>query len=199
MADLIVEVHAQRHYLIRIAMLQLRDRGAAEDVVQETLLAALESQDGFAGKSSVRTWVMGILRHRIVDAIRKRSNEPLLSSSTAAAEAADGVVDDLDVFFNADDRDRWETRPSEWRNPERDFEQQDFIGVLERCLEKLPLKAARVFMLREVMDMETDEICQELKITPTNVWVILYRARMLLRQCLEQTWFADPARSSASR
>ena len=188
MADLIVEVHAQRPYLIRIAMLQLRDREAAEDVVQETLLAALQSQDAFAGKSSVKTWVTGILRHKVVDAIRKKTREPSLTTSTMVAEAD---IDDLDVFFNPDDRDHWATKPSEWRNPERDFEQQEFLGTLERCLEKLPPNAARVFILREVMDMETAEICQELKITPTNLWVILYRARMLLRQCLEQHWFAD--------
>lgn len=185
MADLTVEIDAQRPYLLRVAMLQLRDQDRAEDCVQETLLAALEAQDKFAGKSSVRTWLTGILRHKIVDAIRKKSREPALSTLGEEAE-----IDDLDLFFDEGNRDHWESKPAEWRNPERDLEQRQFLDILDFCLEKLPPNTARVFMLREVMELQTDEICQELRITATNVWVILYRARMLLRQCLEQKWFA---------
>ena len=193
MADFTVEVNAQRTYLLRVAMLQLRDRDQAEDVVQETLLAALEGRDKFAGKSSIKTRLTGILRHQIVDAIRKKMREPALSRLGDEAE-----IDDLDVFFNDSDsgRDHWQTKPAEWRNPERDLEQQQFLGIIDFCLEKLPPNTARVFMLREVMELQTDEICQELKITATNLWVILYRARMLLRQCLEQNWFADPGTST---
>ena len=194
MADFTVEVNAQRTYLLRVAMLQLRDRDQAEDVVQETLLAALEARDKFAGKSSIKTWLTGILRHKVVDAIRKKTREPSLSSLSPASDETE--IDDLDAFFNESDRDHWTSKPAEWRNPERDLEQQQFMSIMDFCLEKLPPNTARVFMLREVMEMQTDEVCQELKITATNLWVILYRARMLLRQCLEQNWFADPGTST---
>ena len=166
-------------------MLQLRDRDAAEDVVQETLLAAIEGLDRFAGKSSVKTWLTSILRFKIVDAIRRKAREPAVSSLGDEAD-----LDELDGFFNAADHDHWESKPAEWRSPERDLEEREFMTMLDFCLEKLPPNTARVFMLREVMDLESDEICQELKITTTNLWVILYRARMQLRKCLEQNWFA---------
>ena len=185
MAEFAAAVNAQRTYLLRVAQLQLRDRDQAEDVVQETLLAALEAQGKFAAKSSVKTWLTGILKHKIIDAIRKKSREPSVSSLAIEAD-----IEDLDVFFNEGDRDHWETKPAEWRNPERDLEQKQFLDMMDFCLEKLPPNTARVFMMREVMELEADEICQELKITATNLWVILYRARMLLRKCLEQNWFA---------
>ena len=189
MADFTVEVEAQRPYLLRVASLQLRDHDRAEDVVQETLLAALEAQARFAGRSSIKTWLTGILRHNIVDAIRKNARQPAVSSLGDEAE-----IDDLDAFFDESARDHWVSKPAEWRNPERDLEQQQFKSMMDFCLEKLPPNTARVFMLREVMEMPTEEICQELKITATNLWVILYRARMLLRQCLEQNWFAGASR-----
>ena len=184
MPDFVAAINAQRAYLLRVARLQLRDRDQAEDVVQQTLLAALEAKDKFAGKSSVKTWLTGILKHKIIDAIRKKSREPAVSTLIEEAD-----IDDLDAFFDENNRDHWETRPAEWRNPERDLEQKQFMNMVDFCLEKLPPNTARVFMLREVMELESDEICKELKITATNLWVILYRARMLLRKCLEQNWF----------
>ena len=188
MSDLASAINVHRSYLLRVAQLQLRDRDQAEDVVQETLLAALSAQGTFAGKSSVRTWLTGILKHKILDAFRKKSREP--AASTLAQEAD---IDDLDLFFDDQNGDHWETKPAEWRNPERDLEQRQFLDMVDFCLEKLPPNTARVFMLREVMELESDEICQELRITATNLWVILYRARMLLRKCLEQNWFAEKA------
>jgi RNA polymerase sigma-70 factor (ECF subfamily) len=185
MSDFVAAVNAQRTYLLRVAQLQLRERDQAEDVVQETLLAALEAQDKFAGKSSVKTWLTGILKHKIIDAMRKKSREPAASTLNEEAD-----IDDLDAFFNENDHDHWESKPAEWRNPERDLEQRQFLDMIDFCLEKLPPNTARVFMLREVMELEPGEICKELKITATNLWVILYRARMLLRKCLEQNWFA---------
>lgn len=185
MSDFMAAVNAQRAYLLRVAQLQLRERDQAEDVVQETLLAAFEAQGRFAGKSSIKTWLTGILKHKIIDAIRKKAREPALSTLSEEAD-----IDDLDAFFNENDRDHWESKPSEWRNPERDLEQKEFMSMMDFCLEKLPPNTARVFMLREVMELESDEICKECRITTTNLWVILYRARMLLRKCLEQNWFA---------
>ena len=185
MSDFAAAVNTQRVYLLRIARLQLPERERAEDVVQETLLAALEGRDSFAGKSSVKSWLTGILKHKIVDAMRRSASEPAVP-----AMGGEGDIDDLDVFFNEHDHDHWESKPADWRNPERDLEQKQFMDMIDLCLERLPPNTARVFLLHEVMGLESDEICKELQITATHLWVMLYRARMLLRKCLEHNRFA---------
>lgn len=167
-------------------MLQLRDNDLAEDVVQETLLAAMQGADGFSGRSSLKTWLTGILKHKIVDVIRKRSREPAVSSLAEEIE-----LDDFDAFF--DDAGHWEHPPSAWGDPEAAVSRGEFFDVMSFCLDRLPANTARVFMMREVMELDTDEICKTLSISSTNLWVILYRARMALRQCLEQHWFGQAA------
>ena len=175
--DVAAQIPTHRAYLLRVAMLQLRNNEAAEDVVQDTLIAALQGAAGFSGRSSVKTWLTGILKHKIVDAIRRKTREPAFSQ--------------LD-----DDSGHWENPPADWGNPENDLSRQQFFDIMQFCLEKLPPNTARVFMMREVMELDGDEICKELTITSTNLWVILYRARMALRQCLEQHWFAGSARGA---
>jgi RNA polymerase sigma-70 factor (ECF subfamily) len=155
--------------------------------VQETLLAALAGS-GFSGKSSLRTWLTGILKHKIVDAIRKKQREPTVASSFGDIDA-EMDIEDFDALFN--ERGGWDPKPGEWgASPEEALNQRQFLDVMDLCLEKLPPNTARVFMMREVMELETDEICKELTINANNLWVILYRARMALRLCLEQNWFA---------
>jgi RNA polymerase sigma-70 factor (ECF subfamily) len=183
------ETESHRGYLLRIAQLQLRDRDLAEDCVQETLLAALTGQSGFSGKSSLKTWLTGILKHKIVDAIRRKQREPV--SAAAFDEEID--LDEFDPLFKRNGG--WETPPAEWGDPEGALNRRQFFDIMEFCLEKLPPNTARVFMMREVMELESDEICKELAITANNLWVILYRARMALRQCLEQNWFEGGARA----
>jgi RNA polymerase sigma-70 factor (ECF subfamily) len=179
-------VHTHRGYLLRVATLQLRDPDLAEDVVQETLLAALKGEGGFSGKSSVKTWLTGILKHKIVDAIRRKAREPVVSSIEEECQ-----IDDFDTLF--DDSGHWDNPPATWGDPEAQLSQSQFFDIVDFCLEKLPPNTARVFMMREVMELEGAEICKELRITSTNLWVILYRARVALRQCLEQNWFAAGA------
>jgi RNA polymerase sigma-70 factor (ECF subfamily) len=171
-------VQAERPYLLRYASLQLRDRHAAEDVVQETLLAALAGEAGFGGRSNLRTWLTGILKHKIVDAIRRASRE------TAA------ITDDteLDVLF--DERGHWNEMPAAWDQADASLSQKQFFVALEDCLARLPAKTAQVFMMREHLGYETADICKELGVTPTHCWVLLYRARVALRECLQQNWFA---------
>jgi len=182
------ELESHRGYLLRVAHLQLRDRDTAEDVVQDTIVAALAGQAGFTGKSSVKTWLTGILKHKIVDAIRRRQREPV--AATALDPELD--LDDFDALFR--DNGSWETPPADWGDPEAALNQRQFFDVVELCMEKLPPNTARVFLMREVLELESEEICKELTITANNLWVILYRARMALRQCLEQNWFAAAAR-----
>lgn len=187
------ELESHRGYLLRVAHLQLRDRDTAEDVVQDTIVAALAGQTGFTGKSSVKTWLTGILKHKIVDAIRRRQREPV--AATTLDPELD--LDDFDALFR--DNGSWETPPADWGDPEAALNQRQFFDVVELCMEKLPPNTARVFLMREVLELESEEICKELTITANNLWVILYRARMALRQCLEQNWFATAARSRPAR
>jgi RNA polymerase sigma-70 factor (ECF subfamily) len=176
-----MDLESHRAALLRFAMLQLRDRARAEDAVQETMVAALQGKAGFAGQSSARTWLVGILKHKIVDQLRRAARERPL-------EAGEDALDDVDALFREDGH--FENPPIDWNDPEGALGRREFFEVLERCLQGLPPATARVFLLREVMGLETAEICRELSISASNCWVMLYRARMGLRECLERRWFA---------
>jgi RNA polymerase sigma-70 factor (ECF subfamily) len=181
------DLQQYRSYLLRYALLQLRDPDLAEDVVQETLLAALEGRAGFSGRSSHKTWLTGILKHKIIDAIRRKSREqPLTSADEESATEA------IDALFKPDGH--WQRFPATWGDPERALEDRKFWEVFELCSRLMPARTARVFMMREVMELTTEEICKELAITPTNLWVMLHRARLSLRECLEIKWFGNPAK-----
>lgn len=179
------EFAQHRPMLLRIALLQLRNRDEAEDVVQETLAAALQGSAGFAGKSSLRTWLVGILKHKIIDQIRRARSRPDRPLALRDDEAS---LDDFDGLFAADGH--YSEIPSDWGNPEAALSQARFHEALQRCLDGLPPNTARAFVMREAMGMDTSEICKELGVSATNCWVLLYRARMSLRACLQQGWFA---------
>ena len=176
------QVEGLRPYLLRYASLQLRDAAAAEDAVQEALLAALAGESGFAGRANLRTWLTGILKHKIVDTIRRQSRE---------RPAAEFEGADEDSEFNGlfDGRGHWQDMPDAWEQPEGALGQKQFLAALEACLRALPERTARVFMMREHLGLDTSEICKELGITATHCWVMLHRARMALRLCLETNWF----------
>jgi len=184
--DEALDLEKHRPVLLKFALLQLRSRAQAEDAVQETLMAAIQGAKSFAGKSSVRTWLVGILKHKIIDHIRRVSREQPLDLPDAETS-----LEDFDALYNEDGH--YVTVPVEWGDPEAALSQRKFFETLERCLEGLPKNTARVFMMREVMGLETGEICKELAITATNCWVLLYRARMGLRACLEERWFGTSA------
>ena len=182
-ADFRTQVEGLRPYLLRYATLQLRSPEAAEDAVQEALLAALAAEASFAGRSNLRTWLTGILKHKIVDAIRKASREVPMGSDESEAE-----LSEFDALFR--DNGHWQEHPPAWENPDGALEQKQFLSALEECLRGLPERNARAFLMREHLGLETGEICQELGVTATHCWVMLYRARMALRRCLEMNWFA---------
>lgn len=181
--DLADAISRERAYLLRYASLQLRDRAAAEDAVQEALVAALAAAGSFGGKSALRTWLTGILKHKIIDAIRRRGREQPADDADAAA-----LDRDLDGQFDA--RGHWVEPPAGWRDPDGSLENRQFMAALEKCLATLPPRTAQAFLMREHLGMETAEICKELGLTSTNCWVMLHRARMALRACLETGWFA---------
>jgi RNA polymerase sigma-70 factor (ECF subfamily) len=175
-------IEAERGYLLRFARLQLRNPAQAEDAVQETLLAAIEGASRFSGRSSLRTWLTGILKHKIIDQLRRAAREQSFAEADDRTEA-----EAIDALFAGDGH--WRNMPSDWGNPDAALENSRFRTAFELCLQRLPERTARVFTMREVMDMSTGEICQELQITPTTCWVLLHRARLTLRECLEITWF----------
>lgn len=172
-------------YLYRFALVRLRDSYLAEEVVQDTLLAAMQGS-GYSGKSSARTWLTGILKHKIIDQFRRQQKE-------VALEYPDELADDdpgMDEFFM--DRGHWLERPQNWGDPGSLLQQDQFLQVLQDCMTRMPEKLARIFMLREIEESDNEEICKELEITPTNAWVMLYRARMGLRKCIEMNWLEAP-------
>lgn len=171
--------------LYRYALMHLRDSHKAEEVVQETLLAALQARDRFSGAASVRTWLFGILKHKIIDQFRRDARDAPLDEPEAVADPDAG---DEDNFTEAG---HWRNRPASWGNPEQMLESRQFWEILQRCLEYLPERQARLFMMRETMENSSEEICQELGITPTNLWTMLHRARLALRQCLEKNGIAQ--------
>jgi RNA polymerase sigma-70 factor (ECF subfamily) len=182
MADLHRHLEAMRPALLRFALLQLRNESQAEDVVQDALIAVLEKPERFAGQSSLRTYVIGIMKHKIVDVLRSATRERQF-------EGADDQSDDdiIDSLFKEDGH-TWEM-PRNWGNPDATLEQKDFFRVMEICLERLPPKTARMFLMREWLELETEEICKELGCSTSNAWVMLYRARLRLRECLDLHWF----------
>jgi RNA polymerase sigma-70 factor (ECF subfamily) len=146
-------------------------------------VAALVGEAGFAGRANLRTWLTGILKHKIVDTIRRQSRER--PASDLEPESDDGEFDGL-----FDRRGHWDPMPAAWEHPEQALNQRQFLAALEACLRALPERTARAFMMREHLGLETSEICKELSITATHLWVMLHRARMALRLCLQENWFA---------
>jgi RNA polymerase sigma-70 factor (ECF subfamily) len=183
----IADLEKHRRAMLKFAMLQLRNEAHAEDCVQDALTAAIQSADRFAGDSSVRTWLIGILKHKILDHFRRTKREQAFTGSEE-----ESTLDDLDGLFAGDGH--FLSPPAAWGNPEQALSQNEFFEVLERCMENLPKLTARVFVMREVMGVTTEEICEQLAITSNNCWVLIYRARMSLRECLEKRWFAEGAR-----
>lgn len=179
-----------RPALLRFALLQLRNRSLAEDVVQDALLALLEKPEQFGGRSSLRTYAIGILKYKIIDILRAAKRE--IPIETEDERPQDDVIDAL---FRANGHTH--TMPNPWGDPEQALAQKDFFRVLEICLENLPAKTARIFMMREWLELETDEICKELGISTSNAWVMLYRARVRLRECLDHHWFGKQAAASS--
>ena len=180
------ELNALRPALLRFATLQLRNDAAAEDVVQDTLIAVLEKPEQFSGQSTLRTYITGILKHKIIDVLRT-------SKRVRQFDVEDGQSEDdvIDALFKPDGHTV--DMPRAWGDPDATLEQKDFFRVMEICLEKLPAKSARIFMMREWLELETEEICKELGISTSNAWVMLYRARLKLRECLDLNWFGNKA------
>jgi RNA polymerase sigma-70 factor (ECF subfamily) len=178
------ELSIFRGDMLKFARMHLRNDDSAEDAVQEALTSAYASLKKFNNQAQLKTWVFSILKNKIVDIIRDRVRSP--NVAVDINEIPENAIDDM-----FDDQGRWQddTCPINWDSPEKCFSNDQFWQVFEMCLTRLPENAARTFMMREIMGFDTDEICKDLAISPENCWVILHRARMMLRLCLNERWF----------
>ncbi|MCZ7636047.1 MAG: sigma-70 family RNA polymerase sigma factor [Verrucomicrobia bacterium] len=177
-----VETHGD--YLYHFALGQVRDADVAEDLVQETFLAALKAQHRFAGQSSERTWLVGILRHKILDHLRRTWRE-----RAHRAEPLPACRD----RESEDDAVRWVHEVAdECLSPSRRMELAEFREQLEVALGKLPPRLAQVFQLYAIEERPNREVCQSLQISENNLWVMLHRARKQLRESLAGWWPASP-------
>jgi RNA polymerase sigma-70 factor (TIGR02943 family) len=182
--DFAQQVADAHSYLLKFARLQLRNETWAEDVVSETMVAALAKPQAFGGRSQLRTWLVGILKHKVVDALRSHQRE------VTVGDSHDDNADPLDdMAFKPDGH--FQERPADWGNPQQDLQSRQFMAVLEACTDKLPAVQGRLFLMREWLEMSSEEICKELQLTSTNLYVQLHRARLRLRECLELHWFAS--------
>jgi RNA polymerase sigma-70 factor (ECF subfamily) len=164
------------------ALFMVQDPSTAQDLVQETFLAALNSRERFKGLSQEKTWLFGILKHKILDHMRRKGRERQNVDDRWDASF-------VDEFFQ--ENGDWSVRPGKWHtNPDSQFRQREFASVLRECLAQMSQRLARVFTLREMEGLSTPSICEAMGITPNNFWTMIYRARMALRQCLERNWFA---------
>lgn len=174
-----VDEHAD--VLFRYAIQRVRRRDVAEELVQETFVSALGASKTFSGRSSERTWLVGILRHKIVDHIRRihqtgRNGQP--------------NSEEVPVDRHFEKNGHWKNPVSDWRSdPVKILENRDFWAAFQNCFSALPDTLADAFALREMEDLASSDVCSSLGITESNLWVRLHRARVLLKECLEKNWF----------
>jgi RNA polymerase sigma-70 factor (ECF subfamily) len=173
-----------RLQMFKFAVLQLDNEAQAEDAVQEALMGALKNVSSFERKAALKTWVFAILKHKITDLLRYRQRWVDVEKPPDSGED-----DTLPSVF--DTRGFWhqEDRPNRWAQPVEAIDDAEFWRVFEACLEHLPPAQGRVFMMREFIELDSEEICQSAEISTTNLHVLLHRARLRLRQCLEVHWF----------
>lgn len=180
-----------RRQMLRFATLQLNDSNQAEDAVQEALIGAMKNADSFAGRAAFKTWMFAILKNKIADVLRYKQRTVNISSFTHDEDDDDDMSElfDRKGFWQADER------PIAWGNPEASMRETHFWQVFEACLENLPPKQARVFMMREFVELDADEICAEVELSTSNLHVLLHRARLRLRECLENKWYVQGEKS----
>jgi RNA polymerase sigma-70 factor (ECF subfamily) len=171
--------------MLRFAQLQLRNTETAEDLVQEAIEAALRKSSSFAGQSTLKTWVFAILRNRIIDHLRQASRTVTMSS---LVDDGEDWAERLEALFN--ERGHWRDgpRPVAWPDPEQSMQSRQFWAVFETCLDHLPPATGRVFMMREFLGFEAAEICAQVGISTGNCHVMLHRARLKLRGCMDTGW-----------
>jgi RNA polymerase sigma-70 factor (ECF subfamily) len=171
-------------YLLNYAFFRVRDKAFAEDLMQETFISALKSQHTYNGTANEKTWLTAILKNKIIDFYRSKLNK--------YSKLTDSIDNNTNNdFFNADTNFHWfeSKQPHHWNNTDKAIESDEFNIALNNCMKKMPEKLAVVFSLKYIDDEATEHICKEVGITSSNYWVMIHRAKLQLRECLEKNWF----------
>lgn len=167
------------------AMGKTSNKELAEDLVQETFLAGLKSSHNFKGNSSERTWLFSILKFKIADHYRKASTKNEIPNS----KLANYESSNFDDYFTEDGDWKENAAPKSWQiDFSNAIENKELGNALNNCIEKLPENQKLLVILKLVEEEDTEKVCKELNITPTNYWVIIHRAKLQLRACLEKNW-----------
>jgi RNA polymerase sigma-70 factor (ECF subfamily) len=175
-------VNLYADYLFNYTISRINNHDLAKDLVQDTFFAGLNAMANFQGKASERTWLIAILKRKIIDHYRK------INSAKGKAEIK------MNFYKNGEREGEWieERAPSNWRNEtDKNIENEELNLILEQCIDALPEKFGMVFRMKTIQEFETEEICKELDITSSNLWVIIHRARTQLRKCMEDNWFKN--------
>jgi RNA polymerase sigma-70 factor (ECF subfamily) len=167
--------------LFRYALLSIADKAVAEELVQETFVAALSTvgNSRFRGESACKTWLTGILKHKLLDYLRQKYRHQASSID---------VIRESEIEDSFDARGNWRVKPGKWGNPEKHYEQQELMFIIMECIAALGERQADAFRLRELEGEEAEEICKVLNISATNYWVLMHRARLAMRRCIELHW-----------
>ena len=174
-------------FLFRYALSRLRDADAAEEAVQEAFVAGLHAREQYSGKGSERAWLLGILKRKIIDNIRRRSRTVSVESDASNGSFSESLFDQ---------RGGWRVDPRAFASdPGSSLERDEFWSIFRHCLDALPVRQADAFALREMDEQTTDEICKELEISPSNLWVLLHRARLQLADCMRTRWQLEGGRA----
>ena len=181
-----------RRQMIKFATLQLGDGHLAEDAVQEALIGALKNASSFGGRAALKTWIFAILKNKIADTLRHKQRV-VNASSLLREEDEDKDISEL--LFDRKGYWQHDERPVAWGNPEASLRETQFWSMFEACLERLPPKQARVFMMREFIELDVDEICVAVDLTISNLHVLLHRSRLRLRECIENKWYLQGERN----
>lgn len=169
--------------LFNYAIVRVSDREAAQDLVQETFLSALRAADSFRGESTEKTWLFSILKNKIIDRYRKIATDKTSPNLDRAEDFA------LDEYFEEGGEWKVPARPLDWHaGPDEDLRSREFLGILQKCLDKLKAEWRAPFTLKYLEEMDSEEICKELGLSSSNYWVIMHRAKLVLRQCVEKNW-----------
>ena len=180
-----------RRQMIKFATLQLGDGHLAEDAVQEALIGALKNASSFGGRAALKTWIFAILKYKITDTLRYKQR--VVNASSLLRE--DEEDEALSELFDRKGNWQRDERPVAWGNPEASLREKYFWSMFEACLERLPPKQARVFMMREFLELDADEICATMNLTTSNLHVLLHRSRLRLRECIENKWYLQGERN----
>jgi len=174
-----------RNQMVRFATIQLSDVTQAEDAVQEALIGALKNAKSFNGRAALKTWIFAILKNKIADVLRQKQRTVNISS----LQSKDNEDENISELFDRKGFWKVDERPVTWGNPEASMREGQFWVVFESCLEHLPPKQARVFMMREFIELDANEICETLELSTSNLHVLLHRSRLRLRECVENNWY----------